>query len=109
MYKSLFPELERGRPSGNDDTTAGGLVATQRLCIIFLTYKKIYSDSHHCSRQHRQRKELAQHTVMRPHGRCRHVTVTTMVYAIGALRLCRLTSFMDVNRRQYQHWHKHCQ
>ena len=109
MYKSLFPELERGRPSGNDDTTAGGLVATQRLCIIFLTYIKIYCDSHHCSHQHRQRKELAQYTVMRPHGRRCHVTVTTMVYAIGALRLCRLTSFVDMNRRQYQHWHKQCQ
>ena len=66
MYKSLFPELERGRSSGNDDTTAGGLVATQRLCIIFLTYKKIYRDSHHCSRQHRQRKELAQQAAVPP-------------------------------------------
>ena len=42
-------------------------------------------------------------------GRHRHVTVTTVMYAVGTFRCYGFTRFVDVNRRQHQHWHKHSQ
>ena len=63
------------------------------------TYMNIYCDSRHSGSQHLQRQELAQHTVVRPRRRRRHVTMTTMVYAVVALCRYRLALLMYVNRR----------
>ena len=75
------------------------MTAAQRLGVIFLTYMDIYRDSHQYGSQHRQRKELAQHTVVRPGCHSRQVAVTIMVHAVSALRFYCLTCFMNVNRR----------
>ena len=109
MYVKFWCESDGRRSPGYNSARAVGTIAAQRLGITLLTYMNIYCDSHHCGCQHRQCQELATYAVVCPCGCHRHVTVTTMVYAVGTLRLYGLTCFVDVNRRQYQHWHKHRQ
>ena len=104
---ALRGETKR-RPSRNDSATAGSTKAAHKLGLTFLTYMNIYRDSHHSGCQHGQRQKLAEHTVVRPRSR-RHVTMTTMVLAVGTFCFYCLTSFMDMNRRQQKHWQKHCQ
>ena len=87
LCKSLLQESERRRPALEGGATAGGIIATQRLGIAFLTNMNIYRDSHHSSCQHRQRQELAQHTVVRPSCHSRQMAMTIMVYAVSAFRV----------------------
>ena len=58
--------LERRRTPCNDDATAGGMVAAQRLGMILFTYMNIYRDSHHSGCQHGQREKLTENTVVCP-------------------------------------------
>ena len=46
MYVKFWGESDRRRSPGNNDATAGGMTAAQRLGVIFLTYMDIYRDSH---------------------------------------------------------------
>ena len=109
MYVNVWRESSRRGPSGNDDATADGVVATQRLGVVVITYIIIYRDSHHRGCQHGQRKELAEHAVVRPvYHRCQ-VAVTVVMHAVGAFCPDSLTCFMHVKRRQQEHWHKHGQ
>ena len=109
ICKNLLPESERRRPPCYNGATADGTEAAQRLGTTCFTYMNIYYGSRHSGCQHCQRQELAKYAVVRPRYHCRQVAVTTVMHAIGTFRLYRLTSFMDVNRRQNQHWHKHSQ
>ena len=54
-------------------------------------------------------KKLAQQTVVCPRRYLRQVAVTTVMHAICAVCCYGFTRFVDVNRRQHQHWHKHSQ
>ena len=70
MYKIVYVrnlwESGKRRAARNDDATTGGLIATQRLGMILLTYMNKYRDSHHSSCQHGECQQLAKHAVMRP-------------------------------------------
>ena len=102
--------LYRRRSACHDDAAAVGLIATKGLGVIFPTYMNIYGDSHNGGCQHLQQLKLADDAVVRPRGRLRQVSVTIVVDAVGTLLLgCRRAALMRVNRRQQQHWHKHCQ
>ena len=100
---------DRRRSSGYDDATAGGMITSQRLGMVFPTYMNIYCNSYKSSCLHSQRQELTEHTVVCPRCHRRQVAVTVVVHTIGTLRPDTLNRFMQVNRRQHQHWHKHCQ
>ena len=55
-------------------------------------------------------KKLAQQTVVCPRRYLRQVAVTTVMQTICTLCHCyRITVLMYMERREYQHWHKHCQ
>jgi|GEM_PF-4743807 len=50
-------------------------------------------------------KELAQHTLVHRESRCREVTMTIVMNAVGALLLhCRRLDIMHVKRSKEQHW-----
>ena len=109
MYVKVWGNSDRRRSPGNDNATADGMKAAQRLGVIFLTYMDIYRNSHYSGCQHRQREELAQYAVMRPSCHCRQVAVTIMVYAVTTFSICRLWDFVNVKRRKYQHRQEYCQ
>ena len=88
--KSLLQNSDRRRAARYDDTTAGSMIAAQRLGIALFTNMFIYCDSNHSSCQHRKREKLTQHAVVRPCCRRRQVTVTIMVHAIRAFSISRL-------------------
>jgi hypothetical protein len=99
MYVKVWGKSDRRRSPGYDVATVDGMKAAQRLGVTFLTYMGIYRDSQHNGCQHRQREELAQHTVVRPSCHCRQVAMTIMMHAVSALRFYCLTCLMHVNRR----------
>ena len=72
----------------------------------FIYCNKSYSSSgHKCKGQ-----KLAQQAVVRPRGHLCQVAVTTVMNAVGTLRLrCRNTVLMYMKRRENHHWHKHRQ
>ena len=98
MY--VMPEgSDRRRPPRNNDTTAGGMAATQRLGVVFLTYMNIYRDSNQSGCQYGERQELTKYTVVRPRCILGQVAMTTMMHAVGTFRLRNYhTVLMHVNR-----------
>lgn len=109
LCKNLLQKSYRRRAARYDDTTVGSMIATQRLGMALFTNMYIYYDSNHSSCQHRKRKELTQHTVVRPGCRRRQVAVTIMVHAVRTFSISRLWDFMNMKRRQYQHRQEYCQ
>ena len=66
MYGKSRGKSDKRRSPGYNNATAVGTIDIQRLGITFITYKSRYRDSQHNGYQHRQREELAQHTVVCP-------------------------------------------
>ena len=54
-------------------------------------------------------KKLAQQTVVCPRRYLRQVAVTTVMHALDTFCLRCCTVLMYMERRDNQHWHKHCQ
>lgn len=66
MYVKNLWESGKRRTARNDDATTRGLIATQWLGMILLTYMNKYRDSHHNSCQHGEGQQLAKHAVVHP-------------------------------------------
>ena len=105
----VYWESDGRRTSGNNSATAGGMVAAQKLGMEFLTYMNIYPDSQQNGRQHGQRQQLTQHTVVQVGRDLRQMAPAVVVQTLRKRGLRALSRLMDVKRRQQQHRQEHCQ
>ena len=78
----LLTASESRRPTCHDGATAGSIMAAQKLGVTFLIYMNQQRDSHRRSCQHRQREELAQHTVVHVYRGLRQVTAAMVVQTV---------------------------
>ena len=105
----LLTASESRRPTCYDGATAGSIMAAQKLGVTFLIYMNQQRDSHRYSCQHRQREELAQHTVVHVYRGLRQVTAAMVVQTVHTCHLGTLSRLVHVNRRQQQYWQEHRQ
>ena len=105
----LLTASESRRPTCHDGATAGSIMAAQKLGVTFLIYMNQQRDSHRYSCQHRQREELAQHTVVHVYRGLRQVTAAMVVQTVHTSHLGTLGRLVHVNRRQQQYWQEYRQ
>lgn len=105
----LLTASESRRPTCHDGATAGSIMAAQKLGVTFLIYMNQQRDSHRRSCQHRQRQELAQHTVVHVYRGLRQVTAAMVVQTVHTSHLGTLRRLVYVNRRQQQYWQEYRQ
>jgi len=66
-------------------------------------------DCHNGGQQYRQRKKFAEQTLVHRQGLLSEMSATMVIDAGFATVLRARRSFMNMERRQKQHWQKHCQ
>ena len=70
---------------------------------------KTGDERHCCDQQNRHRKKLAEQTLVHRQGLLSEMSATMVIDTGLATVLRARRSFMNMERRQKQHWQKHCQ
>lgn len=94
---------QRGHTAGIDDDDALP-VGNKGATYIIIIY-----NSNGCCRNKRQSEELAQHALVTVGGELSQVAVTVVVHTLCAVLVAAPYMTVNVQRRQYQHWHEDCQ
>ena len=110
MPASQMLNGENGRSTQANDATIGDTDIAPQGINPAAEHLKSNKKSDSGSGYKCEGKKLAQQTVVCPRRYLRQVAVTTVMHAVGTFCLrCRSTVLMYMERRDNQHWHKHCQ
>jgi len=110
MPASLILNGESGRSTQANDATMGDTDVAPPGINTATDYLINNMKSDSGSGHKRKGQELAQQAIVRPRRHLCQVAMTTVMHAIGTFCLrCHSTVLMYMERRDNQHWQKHCQ
>ncbi len=103
------PYSNNGRSAKRRDAASIKVDNTLTLGKVNYTNLIKYDERQNGYGQHGQGQKLAEHTLMQRGSLLAQMTVAVMLYTLITLINQGIGISVNMNRRQNNHWHKHCQ